>query len=163
MLQKINYDLAKEQIYTAYKVIEHFNLYRYSFAIGGSTSMFMQGVPLNRKIHDLDIVLPLKSRSEVITGLNDNPFVKVVRGSSSNGSIGLKMANREYTIDLLFLDDASFQKSITPVTCGDIPRVYCTSLEFIKNIKRKWNRHGKQGAKDEEDIFAITLTQVLMG
>lgn len=142
-------------IYTVREIMNEtsFNI---RFAYAGSCAMFLHGIPLNREIHDVDIIVSDQYLCSLWTErLLTSKHLKTRIGKYPDGMV-IKVQHVNcptIRIDVMFVKD--FDKKVE--TIGH-PLIYASvvTLDNLVEVKARWNR-----PKDKKDIQRIALFKMM--
>lgn len=127
------------------------------FAYAGSCAMFLHGVPLNRIIHDVDIIVSDQYLdSSFMLRLLASKRLKKKIGKYPDGIV-IKVQHAKYPdvkVDIMFVKD--FDKKVEAVN-HPLRFVSVVSLNNLVEVKARWNR-----PKDRKDIRRIALFKTMM-
>jgi hypothetical protein len=135
-----NYDL----IDLAHKEAEHIFGDLVDWAFAGSNAMFIHGI--ERKCHDVDVVVPVQALNTVIHRIIELGLDVHFGNYRNNGPV-IKVVMKSFAMDIMFIED--FDDNVNWRMFNGKERL-CVSLENLIEVKTQWAR-----PKDLNDLELI--------
>lgn len=155
-MRNYNYRFTETAQRTVQEIMRILDVYDYAWT--GSNAMFLQDIPLNRHLHDIDLLVPASYKARIIEKLRETKLLKVTKqsyGYKGKDIISIKGV-RTPEIDLCFIPNDVFRKETEIIEYAPLGYFQVATFQSLINIKLDWFR-----PKDKFDLKLIVFAQKL--